>query len=211
MQPSINCDETTPIQYQCIRSPIELLEEILDTLPLVFKNKYWVIQNKYCHFIASINYDAIEKIIGCDKGQVYKVIHPQHAVISIEYILLRFHSQKQFTSHIYTMLSDSDGRIRNEAASALLEFNIAQITRINGGIRKCPKNHLMSEFIAEILSTEIPFSLDNPSEPLTGFQLELYDIEENNRQIKLVLGIYLFDLTNMLFDLKSSEHLVRNF
>lgn len=109
------------------------------------------------------------------------------------------------------MLSDSDARIRNEAASALLEFNISQLMRINGGIRICPKIHLMSEFIAEILSNEIPFSMDNPSEPLAGFQLDLYGIKENNRQIKQVLGIYLFDLTNMLFDLKSSENLVRHF
>lgn len=75
MQPIISFSEDLPIEYCSIASPISLLEEILDKLSLVFENKYWVIQNKYCHFVATINYDAFENIFGRDKGQAYKVCY----------------------------------------------------------------------------------------------------------------------------------------
>lgn len=73
LQPIITCTEDCPIEYSRVASAISLLEEILDKLPLVFENKYWVIQNKYCHFVATINYDALENIFGQVKGHVYKV------------------------------------------------------------------------------------------------------------------------------------------
>lgn len=78
MQPKSSDLDNIPIEYKCISSPTQLLEELLDRLPLVFENKYWVIQNKYCHFIATINYDALETIFGRDKGLVYKVIVSQN-------------------------------------------------------------------------------------------------------------------------------------
>lgn len=62
-----------PIEFMCIELPTQLLQDILEKLPLVFENKYWVIQNKYCHFIATIKYDALDEIFGQDKGHVYKV------------------------------------------------------------------------------------------------------------------------------------------
>lgn len=67
-------DDTPQIQCKCIISPIQLLEEILEQLSLVFENRYWVVQNRYCHFIAAIDYNAVEKIFGHDKTQTYKVI-----------------------------------------------------------------------------------------------------------------------------------------
>lgn len=70
----IEVDDIPIIECKRITSPIQLLEEIFKRLPLVFENKYWVIQNRYCHFVAAINYDAIEKIFGCDKALTYKVI-----------------------------------------------------------------------------------------------------------------------------------------
>lgn len=73
IQPNSSDLDDLPIEYKCITSPIQLLEDILDQLPLVFENKYWVIQNKYCHFIATMNYDALEKVLGQDKELVYKV------------------------------------------------------------------------------------------------------------------------------------------
>lgn len=73
LQPIVTCTEDLPIAFD-IPNTISLLEEILDKLSLVFENKYWVIQNKYCQFVASINYDALDDVFGRDKGQVYKVI-----------------------------------------------------------------------------------------------------------------------------------------
>lgn len=73
MQPIISHTDDLSIEFCSIASPISLLTEILDKLTLVFENKYWVIQNKYCHFVATINYDALETIFGQDKGQAYKV------------------------------------------------------------------------------------------------------------------------------------------
>lgn len=73
MQPAPSDLDDIPIEYKCISSPTQLLEQLLERLSLVFENKYWVIQNKYCHFIATINYDALDIIFGMDKGLVYKV------------------------------------------------------------------------------------------------------------------------------------------
>lgn len=83
MQPIVACTDDFPIEYCNIMSSISLLEEILDKLPLVFENKYWVIQNKYCRFVATINYQALEEIFGLDKGREYKVIfiHFSHKML----------------------------------------------------------------------------------------------------------------------------------
>lgn len=73
MQLKCNNFDDVPIEVTCIRSPTQLLADLLETLGLVFENKYWVIQNKYSHFIATINYDALDDIFGQDKSHVYKV------------------------------------------------------------------------------------------------------------------------------------------
>lgn len=73
MQPIVGDIDCLPTEYNQILSPIQLFEEILEKLSLVFENKYWVVQNKYCRFIATINYSAVEEIIGRDKGLVFKV------------------------------------------------------------------------------------------------------------------------------------------
>lgn len=72
MQP-ILCDDTPLIESACIESPIQLLQHVFDKLALVFENRYWIVQNKYCHFVATINYNALEQIFGRDKAMVYKV------------------------------------------------------------------------------------------------------------------------------------------
>lgn len=63
------------LSLECIEynDAIQLLHRILDTILLVFDNKYWVVQNKYCRFIATINYGALNEIIGCDSTDAYKV------------------------------------------------------------------------------------------------------------------------------------------
>lgn len=109
---------------------------------------------------------------------------------------------------MYAMLRDSDARIRNEAAAAIIEFNTLQSTKKSNLTHKYSGNHLIVEFVADTLSNEIPFSLDNPSGILNGYQPGLCDEENANRHMKRVLGKHLFDVTNMLFDLKSSEQLV---
>lgn len=98
------------------------------------------------------------------------------------------------------MLRDSDARIRNEAANALYELYCSQFVN-----ERC-KDSSITEFAVEILSNEVPFSLNSSMEPLSGFHLGM----NCTKQIKRVLGKYLFDLANMLFALKSSEQLVRN-
>lgn len=80
-----------PMDCGKLLSPIQLFEEILEKLSLVFENKYWVVQNKYCHFVATINYNAIDQIVGQDKGQLYKVIF-QSQKISNKIECLRFQS-----------------------------------------------------------------------------------------------------------------------
>lgn len=74
MQPIASDVDRLPSECSQILSPIQLFDEILTKLSLVYENKYWVVQNKYCRFVATINYDAVDEIIGRDKGQVYKVM-----------------------------------------------------------------------------------------------------------------------------------------
>lgn len=83
LQPRNTNLNDTSIEYMCINSPTQLLQDILEKLTLVFDNKYWVIQNKYCHFIATINYDALHQIVGQDKAHVYKVASFESAAFSI--------------------------------------------------------------------------------------------------------------------------------
>lgn len=112
---------------------------------------------------------------------------------------------------MYTMLGDSDARIRNEAASAIFEFDTSQCMRKSNVTHKYFGNYLTIEFMADTLSNEVPFALDNPCGILTGFQLGLCGEKTNNRQVKRLMGKHLFDLTNILFDLKSNEQLVNKF
>lgn len=112
---------------------------------------------------------------------------------------------------MYAMLADSDARIRNEAAAAILEFNTLQSVQRSNVIHQHSRNYLTIEFVADTLSNEIPISLDNQCGILAGFQAALCDERADSRRVKRVLGKHLFDLTNMLFDLKSTEQLVRTF
>lgn len=73
MQPIASDVDCLPTDCGELLTPIQLFEEILEKLSLVFENKYWVVQNKYCRFVATINYNAVYEIVGIDKGEVYKV------------------------------------------------------------------------------------------------------------------------------------------
>lgn len=113
---------------------------------------------------------------------------------------------------MYAMLKDSDARVRNEAANSILEFNMLQAFHPNHRIELYSKSYMVTEFVAETLSNEVPFSMDNPSGCLNGFQPGFgFDDNQDNAQMKRVLGRHLFDITNMLFDLKSNEQLVCSF
>lgn len=140
---------------------------------------------------------------------MYKNSHKitQTTRINLNYGRLRL--QNRFVSHMYAMLGDSDARIRNEAAIAILEFNTLQSLQRSNVRHKNSKNYLTIEFIADTLSDEVPISLDNQHGILAGFQDMMCDEHTDNRRMKKVLGKHLFDLTNMLFDFKSTEQLVR--
>lgn len=119
--------------------------------------------------------------------------------------------QNRFVSHLYAMLKDSDARIRNEAAAAINQFNRSQSMRKSNISHKYSGNYLTLEFVADTLSNEVPLLFENPPGILNGFQPGLCDEEIHYRQVKKVLAKHLFDLTNILFDLKSNEQLVRIF
>lgn len=106
------------------------------------------------------------------------------------------------------MLKDFDPRVRNEAANAILEFNLLQTASSNNKSTLCTKSTIVTEFVAGILSNEVPFAIGNPVGCLAGFQPSFYLDNNCNRQTMRILGKHLFDITNMLFDLKSNEQLV---
>ena len=49
------------------------IENIIDELQLVFENKYWVVQCKYCDLISKLDFQIINMIYGCDQGHLYEV------------------------------------------------------------------------------------------------------------------------------------------
>lgn len=49
------------------------IAQILGQIQLVFANKYWVVQCKYCELIACLNFDEIEWHVGEDERQVVQV------------------------------------------------------------------------------------------------------------------------------------------
>lgn len=109
---------------------------------------------------------------------------------------------------MYAMLKDFDPRVRNEAANAILEFNLLQTACSNNKSKLCSKSTMVTELVAETLSNEVPFAIDSPAGCLVGFQPSFYLDNDCNRQTMRILGKHLFDITNMLFDLKSNEQLV---
>lgn len=48
------------------------LEKVIDRLLLVFDNKYWVVQCKYCDLISKLDFDNYRSIYG-ERSQVHKV------------------------------------------------------------------------------------------------------------------------------------------
>lgn len=61
------------IEFEDIDFPIQLLEKILQIVLLVNENKYWLVQNKYCQLIATIDFESLYAIVGPDQGLSYKV------------------------------------------------------------------------------------------------------------------------------------------
>lgn len=61
------------IEFEDIDFPMQLLEKILQEVLLVNDNKYWLVRNKYCQLIATINFESLYAIVGRDQGRSYKV------------------------------------------------------------------------------------------------------------------------------------------
>lgn len=52
------------------------IENIIDELMLVFGNKYWVVQCKYCDLISKLDFERLQLIYGVDRAQLYEVMCP---------------------------------------------------------------------------------------------------------------------------------------
>lgn len=65
--------KTLSIDFNDIGNSVELVEKMLNEILLVNENKYWVVRNKYCQFVTTINFKSLSSIVGCDKGQLYRV------------------------------------------------------------------------------------------------------------------------------------------
>lgn len=53
------------------------IENIIDELMLVFGNKYWVVQCKYCDLISKLDFERLQLIYGVDRAQLYEVMYPR--------------------------------------------------------------------------------------------------------------------------------------
>lgn len=52
---------------------IYTMEKVIDKLLLVFDNKYWVVQCRYCDLISKLDFDSYRSVYG-DRSQVHKVM-----------------------------------------------------------------------------------------------------------------------------------------
>lgn len=64
--------EVASMDFNYIRR-VNLLETIFEKVMSVFENKYWVVQNRYCTFVTSMNFDGAVVIMGREKSDEYKV------------------------------------------------------------------------------------------------------------------------------------------
>lgn len=65
------------------------IENIIDELMLVFSNKYWVVQCKYCDLISKLDFERLQLIYGVDRAQIYEVILPMVGMCL--YILIKLY------------------------------------------------------------------------------------------------------------------------
>lgn len=49
------------------------IENIFNELALVYENKYWVVQCKYCDLISKINFEFLKWGFGYDRTYLYEV------------------------------------------------------------------------------------------------------------------------------------------
>ncbi|CAO1418775.1 unnamed protein product [Diamesa serratosioi] len=71
---------------------------LMDKLLMVFHNKYWLVQNKYCDVITKIDFNVLREVMNYEKVEVY---------------------QKQIMNQIFQLMKDNDFRIRNQACNVL--------------------------------------------------------------------------------------------
>lgn len=67
--PSTYCDGC----YGNNKNNVVTIENVIHGLQLVFENKYWVVQCKYCDLISKLDFQIINAIYGCDQGHLYEV------------------------------------------------------------------------------------------------------------------------------------------
>lgn len=101
------------------------------------------------------------------------------------------------------MLGNADQRIRNEAINALCDFCELQVQRVEYNAGLNANQQLITEFISEFLSQELPYPLYNlvndPKVPVG---------DSNFVKVKRNIGKFFFNITNILMDLESNDRQV---
>lgn len=67
--PTIICDGC----YGNDKNNAVTIESMIHELQLVFENKYWVVQCKYCDLISKLDFQIVNAIYGSDQGRLFEV------------------------------------------------------------------------------------------------------------------------------------------
>lgn len=70
----------------------ERIQMIMNHLLLVFCNKYWLVQCKYCDVVVKINFRNLKKSIGLSKTEIYQVRWQQHLYLMTKMLMHFFFS-----------------------------------------------------------------------------------------------------------------------
>lgn len=127
------------------------IERLLNRLLLVFCNKYWLVQCKYCDVITKIDFELLRCALGVDGAEVY---------------------QRQIVDQLFELIKDSDFRVRNHASEMFPRFIIGLCESPQRLLSKKTANHL-SDFVNENLVNFEAFFIDVTSRQTSDVEVEL--------------------------------------
>lgn len=67
--PTVICDGC----YGNDKNSSVTIGNVIHELQLVFENKYWVVQCKYCDLISKLDFQIVNAIYGCDQRRLFEV------------------------------------------------------------------------------------------------------------------------------------------
>lgn len=162
--------------------------ELMDSLLLVFFNKYWLVQCKYCDVITKIDLKVLGHSIGVDAANAYEVSRKKFLLFHFNFNSVFNLLQKIIFEQIFELIRDGDFRVRSHASSLLPTF-INQLCETP----VIPNTNILKTFVDEnVMEFE-------------GFFVEVVDRKPGDVKVEQQLSRVLYTLSNFLMDIKDKN------